>query len=321
MPSARQIRAQRPDDPVRAQLTPYGVPNTLEETEREADGSSRRALTVFLVGAECPFTCVFCDLWKHTLDGPTPAGALPHQLAAALATLPDASRSGRLKLYNASNFFDPRAVPAADLERIADLVAPFDRILVECHARLVDEACLAFAHRLDGRLELAMGLEVADDAVLARLGKQMTLADFDRAARRLRNAAIPFRTFVLVGAPGLPRGPGREHEDPSTWPARSVQHAFAQGAERVTLIPTRGGNGAMERLAELDLWRPPMLLDLEDALDAAIRLAPGPVTADLWDLDALRACPRCFEDRCRRLERINAKGRSEPRVTCDACSV
>ena len=161
-PAAREIRARRP--PV-LRPTPSDPPiaETDLELEREPDGSQRPCSSVFLVGAECPFTCIFCDLWRNTLEVATPEGELPRQLRAALGALPADRLRGRIKLYNASNFFDPRAVPPGDLDEIAELVAPFERVVVECHARLVGDTCLDFAERLGGRLELALGLEVADD--------------------------------------------------------------------------------------------------------------------------------------------------------------
>ena len=311
-PAAREIRARRP--PV-LRPTPSDPPiaETDLELEREPDGSQRPCSSVFLVGAECPFTCIFCDLWRNTLEVATPEGELPRQLRAALGALPADRLRGRIKLYNASNFFDPRAVPPGDLDEIAELVAPFERVVVECHARLVGDTCLDFAERLGGRLELALGLEVADDALLARLGKEMTLADFDRAAARLNGAHVPFRVFVLVG---VPFASGTSPLDLAT---RSVEAAFARGAERVSLIPVRAGNGAMEDLAAAGDWRPPALGDLEEALDRALEVGSGPVAADLWDLDRLRRCDTCFDARRDRLARINDTGRAEARVDCRDC--
>ena len=56
----------------------------IHELERRPQGAIHPATTVFLVGRECPFTCVFCDLWKATLDADTPEGALPEQLREAI---------------------------------------------------------------------------------------------------------------------------------------------------------------------------------------------------------------------------------------------
>jgi len=107
------------------------------ERERRLDGSLAPVLTVLLAGAECPFTCAFCDLWRRTLDGPTPPGAIPRQLKAALRETGPLPATCAAKLYNASNFFDPRAVPPEDDAAIAALLQPFDRVTVECHPRLV----------------------------------------------------------------------------------------------------------------------------------------------------------------------------------------
>ncbi|MGB5999545.1 MAG: radical SAM protein, partial [Thermoanaerobaculia bacterium] len=68
----RRIRDLRPaKQPVDA-WRPLEV---LVEEERTLDRGVQPSITVFLAGRECPFTCVFCDLWRQTLDGPTPAGA------------------------------------------------------------------------------------------------------------------------------------------------------------------------------------------------------------------------------------------------------
>ena len=57
-------------------------------TERLADGRLADVLTAFLSGRECPFTCVFCDLWQYTTPAKTPVGALSQQLREILASHP-----------------------------------------------------------------------------------------------------------------------------------------------------------------------------------------------------------------------------------------
>ena len=98
----------RPQRVPKREIDPWAPIAQLWEEERTPDGRLLPALTVFLAGAECPFTCVFCDLWKETLDGPTPAGALPAQLRKALASAGPLPQPAAVKLYNASNFFEPR---------------------------------------------------------------------------------------------------------------------------------------------------------------------------------------------------------------------
>jgi len=298
----RSLRAPR------RTIDPWQPIGTLWEEERAPDGGFLPALTVFLAGAECPFTCVFCDLWRETLEGPTPPGALPEQLRKALAAAGPLPTPAALKLYNASNFFEPRAVPAGDEDEILALAAPFARVTVECHPRLIGDRCLRFAERLAGRLEVAMGLETVHPEALPRLNKGLTLEDFDRAASTLRQAGIGLRAFVLVGCPFVPP------EETVEWAVRSAVHALEQGAERVSLIPVRGGNGALEALG----FTPPRLDQLEEALERCLSLS-GIVTADLWDARRFAGCAECAEGRLARLERMSRSGRLEARGECAVC--
>jgi hypothetical protein len=308
----RRIRSLRPPKPA---VDPEVAHGWLIEDERRPDGTTERALTVFLAGAECPFTCAFCDLWRYTLDGPTPEGALPRQLARALDEVAAAGHAtpDRLKLYNASNFFDRRAVPPADLPALAALARPFRAVTVESHVNTLGAATRAFARSLGGRLEVAVGLETVHPAAAARLNKRLDLARFDAAARALADDGVDLRAFVLLGAPHVPA------DESVAWTARTAERAARAGAAVVAIIPVRGGNGETERLAELGHFTPPSLAQLEDALDLCLPLAPTVVTADLWDAERLATCEGCGPARVARLGRINATGRGEARVACARC--
>ncbi|HXD47790.1 MAG TPA: hypothetical protein VN600_03380 [Gemmatimonadaceae bacterium] len=309
MSGAVASRAARPAKPL---VDPWRAHGLAIDLERRPAGNVERALTLFLAGAECPFTCVFCDLWRYTIDGPTPRGALPRQIADSLASQ-TRDAFDRIKLYNASNFFDGRAVPLEDHAAIAALCAGFAGVTVESHASTIGPRMLDFARRLDGRLEVAIGLETIHPEAMARLGKRMTLEQFDRAADFLNANGIDLRVFVLIGAPFVPRNKQLE------WTVRATEHAAECGAAVVALIPVRGGNGQMERLADAGDFVAPTLLDVERALEHCLDFGPTVVTADLWDIDRFVACSVCRDERVARLERINASGRSEPRVTCAAC--
>jgi radical SAM enzyme (TIGR01210 family) len=280
------------------------------EEELTESGSTVPVATVFLTNRECPWRCLMCDLWINTLDHSVPAGAIPEQIRAALEALPPVRR---LKLYNAGSFFDSKAIPPADFAAIATLAAPFERIVVESHPALVGEACFRFQELSGGRLEVALGLETAHPEVLARLNKGMTPEDFRRAAGSLRDHAIPVRAFVLVGLPFLSPEISRE------WCRRSAEFAFDCGAEAVSLIPTRAGNGALDALLETGDFALPTLGLLEDSAADAIALGRGRVFADLWDLSALAACAACFDARRARLTRMNLAQAVPPPVACSAC--
>jgi radical SAM enzyme (TIGR01210 family) len=307
----RRIRALRP--PKRA-VDPYRAHGRLLEEERRPDGRRERALTVFLAGAECPFTCSFCDLWQWTLDGPTPPGALVTQLERVLASV-EGPLPQRLKLYTASNFFDRRAVPPEDYAALARLATPFEAVTVESHASTIGAAALDFAQMLgEGRsLEVAVGLETIHPRAMTHLNKRLDIDRFDAAARSLADSGIDLRVFVLLGAPHVPSGESVE------WAVRTVAHAVACGAAVASIIPVRGGNGEMERLRALGEFTPPTLAQLEQALDASLSLGDSVVTADLWDVEKLPACEACRVRRTERMARINLSGFAEPAVGCEVC--
>lgn len=299
---------------------PWSAPRVLVEDECAADGTVVRSATIFLTGRECPWRCVMCDLWVHTLETDTPRAALPAQIHRACRRL-EAPRPAQVKLYNGGSFFDPRAVPESDYDAIALTVAAFRRVVVESHPLLVGPRLLRWRDALrraapDGSppsLEIAMGLETAHPDALERLHKRFSLDDFARAADRTLAAGAAIRVFLLVGVPFI--APGEQIDSIRA----SVAYAFAHGAAVVSLIPTRSGNGAMDALAEANLFRAPDLGDLEDALDAVLPDAPGRVLADTWDLEAVSRCPACLEPRRARLHAMNLTQQILPRVVCPVC--
>jgi hypothetical protein len=100
---------------------------------------------------------------------------------------------------------------------------------------------------------------------------------------------------------------------------RTVAHAVERGAAVVSIIPVRGGNGEMERLAALGHVALPTLAELEAALERCVEFTPAAVTADLWDVDRLPACEGCRAARVERLRGMNATGRAGAPVACSEC--
>jgi len=118
----------------------------LVEQEHSATKEIVPVATIFLTNRERPFRCLMCDLWKNTLTETLPAGAIPEQIAYALAQLPPIRQ---IKLYNAGSFFDPKAIPPEDYTAIAKLTANFERVIVDCHPALINQTCLKFKSKLE----------------------------------------------------------------------------------------------------------------------------------------------------------------------------
>jgi archaeosine synthase beta-subunit len=307
-----------------AQLDPYVPHGFFLEHERAASGRVAKSAVILLTNKECPWRCLMCDLWKNTLAQSVPRGAIPAQIAHALKelTAPRIDQNTekcrpspltQLKLYNSGSFFDPAAIPVEDYPAIAEKISFAKNVIVESHPRLVGERALRLQGLLAGSLEVAMGLETIHPEILPRLNKKFTLDHFVQAAKFLRNASIAMRAFVLVKPPFMDESEGVE------WAVRSAEFAFRCGATAVSLIPTRPGNGAMERLMETGEFAPPRLSSLERALKRGLALRAGRVFADTWELQTFAFCSHCFDARKKGLEKMNLSQRVIPAFECPAC--
>jgi len=121
------------------------------------------------------------------------------------------------------------------------------------------------------------------------------------------------RAFVLVKPPFM------NDEEAVEWAVKSAEFAFACGAAVVSLIPTRTGNGALNRLGEAGQFAPPRLSTLEQALEATLSLRRGRVLADIWNLEQFSLCAACLEQRRQRLHTMNLTQSSVPAVECPVC--
>jgi uncharacterized Fe-S cluster-containing MiaB family protein len=208
-------------------------------------------------------------------------------------------------------------VPPGDDAAIAAAVGGFARVTVEAHPRLIGDRTWRFRDRLAPAtaLEVAIGLETAHPDALERLNKGCTLDDVARAADALAAHGVGLRIFLLVHPPFVPAA------DRSEWLGRSIDAAVDAGASLIALIPTRGGNGAMEALAAAGAFVAPSLADLEDGVALALARAAGraAIVADLWDLEALASCDVCRDARRARLHRLNLTQRVPDAIACDRC--
>lgn len=303
-PDDRWILSERGRKNLVDPLLPYAF---LVEKERTALGTIVDTAVIFLTDTECQFHCLMCDLWRNTTSMPLPEGAIPHQIEYALGKLPPVKH---VKLYNSGSFFDRKAVYESDYEAIAKLISNFKTVIVESHPAFIGDSCLKFSEMINGKLQVAMGLEIASDEMLSRLNKKLTLDQFGKAAEFLTGNGISFRTFILLRPPYLSEEEGIHQAE------RSLDFAFGAGSECCIIIPVRAGNGAMDSLEKMGLFNPPSIRSLEKVLEYGIKLNAGNVFADTWDLQLFSECDQCFEKRVTRLGNMNLDQKLYPEVQC-----
>ena len=286
-------------------LRPYGW---IVEKERTISGKIEDTGIIFLTNRECPFHCLMCDLWKNTTDESVPAGAIPAQITWALEQMPEVKH---LKLYNSGSFFDERAITLEDYKEIASLLKKFETIIVECHPKLINDKCLKFRDMLTPELHIALGLETVHPLILLNLKKQMTSEDFSNSVDFLTKHDIHTRAFILLRPPFFSESEG------IYWAERSIDFAFSSGVNCCTIIPVRGGNGAMDFLMGKGDFSLPNIRSLETVLEYGIGLKSGRVFADVWDLGLFSTCDKCLENRTDRLVRMNLNQKIFPAVECE----
>ena len=288
-------------------IKPYAL---LVEPECNADGAIEDVATIFLTNRECPFRCLMCDLWQNTTDQRVPVGSIPAQIDYAFEQLPRLQSARHIKLYNSGNFFDAQAIPPEDLPAIVERVRGYKTVIVENHPKLCGPKCVEFRDALGTQVEIAVGLETAHPKVLPRLNKQMTPDDFKRAVEFLVSNHIRVRTFILLRPPFLSEDEGLE------WAIRSTEFAFDCGVSCCAIIPTRAGNGMMERLQGEGHFSPPEFSSLEATMKAGLAMNRGRVFADLWDAERFLPCDDCRPDRIERMNQMNLTQQLLPTIKC-----
>ena len=289
-------------------LKPYAW---MVEKERTLTGAVEDTGIIFLTNMECPYHCLMCDLWKNTTDKPVPEGAIAAQIEWALEKMPGIKH---IKLYNSGSFFDERAIPVGDYRKIASMVSSMKTVIVECHPWLVNNKCLGFRDMLKPDLHIALGLETVNTEILKMLNKKMTLEDFSDSANFLSENSIQSRAFILLRPPFLSESEG------IYWAERSIDFAFNSGVECCTVIPVRGGNGAMEELARSGNFTPPDISSLEKVLEYGIGLGKGRIFGDTWDLKLFSGCDKCLDQRIERITQMNLRQEISTPVRC-SCDV
>jgi len=173
-----------------------------------------------------------------------------------------------LKVYTSGSFLDDNEIPwdvGGEMLRWCH-----DRgvhLLFESRTEYITEESLERVFGLHDSVEVAVGLESANDRVLRyAINKGMTVADYDRAAAIVKKAGARLRSYVLLKPPYLTESEAIEDA------ISTAKHAALSG-NTISLNPVNVQKGTVvERLWKSWSYRPPWLWSVVEVLNACTEL-------------------------------------------------
>jgi radical SAM enzyme (TIGR01210 family) len=162
---------------------------------------------------------------------------------------------GLLKLYTSGSFLDECEVPSETADHILKHCSDTGtRLLFESRPEYITPGRLGHVLALHDELEIAIGLESANDRVLRySINKGFTVADFRRAAELLNDREVDLRSYVLLKPPFLT-------EAEAVADSISTIEYASKFSETISLNPVNVQKGTLvEKLWRNWAYRPPWL--------------------------------------------------------------
>ncbi len=178
-----------------------------------------------------------------------------------------------LKFFNSGSFLDENQIPAEFRKALIDIAKEhgFNSVVVEVVPQFViekrEEVCSLIKYALNQGVELwfAMGLEAADDDILAKINKPFRIKHFVEACKIIRSCGGKVRTYLMVNLPFV--------EDDVALLAKSL--AFCKDhADKAVIINTYARPGtALFKLWLEGKWHPISRREFEERVKKALELS------------------------------------------------
>ncbi|MFO7619584.1 MAG: archaeosine biosynthesis radical SAM protein RaSEA [Thermoplasmata archaeon] len=265
------------------------------------------ALVVILRSRGCYWSrqsgCLMCG-YNNDCLGTVTADDLAVQFETAMQKY---AGQPYIKIYTSGSFLDPKEVEPEARGRILALAGErASKVLVESRPEFVSQASLesAFAHVKE--LEVAIGLETANDENRARcVNKGFQLKDFERACNAAGDAGASIRTYLLLKPLFMTESAAMRDV---------VESARIAGpmSQTISVNPINVQRGTrVEELWKKGLYRPPWLWSLVEALresgkvtDARIVSAPS----GGGSRRGVHNCGKCDDTILKAVERFSLEG-------------
>jgi radical SAM enzyme (TIGR01210 family) len=167
-----------------------------------------------------------------------------------------------LKIYTSGSFLDDDEIGIGVREGIlSTALASADRVLIESRPEFMSRERLESLPD-PGRIEIAMGLESANDVVLRdSINKKMDFEDFRMASELCRDLGIPTRAYILIKPPFLT-------EKEALTDAVSTAMSASGLSDTISLNPVNvQRNTLVEFLWKRGEYRPPWLWTVTDVVE------------------------------------------------------
>ncbi len=160
-----------------------------------------------------------------------------------------------LKVYTSGSFLDATEIGVDPRDRLLRHCSENGvRLLFESRPEFVTEETLNDVLAIHDRIELALGLESANEAVLKHsINKGFSFADYQRAADMVHSHGADVRTYVLLKPPFL-------SESEAIADSIATMRVAAATSETLSLNPVNVQKGTLvEKLWKTWAYRPPWL--------------------------------------------------------------
>ena len=170
-----------------------------------------------------------------------------------------------IKIYNSGSFFDPGEIGIDARKRILEMAGKkAKKVLVESRPEFVNQKILDMALGYVKDLEIAIGLETANDDVRRKsINKGFKFADFERAAKLARKNGASIRTYLLMKPLYMTEGEAITDALESIKVAGPLSDVISVNPMNIQ------NNTVVEQQWKKSLYRPPWLWSLLEVLKRA----------------------------------------------------
>lgn len=221
------------------------------------------ALVVILRTKGCSWRnksgCLMCG-YSVDSDPDTQDEEIMQQLSFALER---SKGEDVLKLYTSGSFFNEAEISNELRQKLLDMIGgKTNKLIIECRPEFISSDKIKEALDSVDNLEVAIGLESANDVVLQKcVNKGFTLNDYINGAREAREAGATVRTYLLIKPPYLTEKEAIED-------AVNSAKVVADYSDAISFNPVNVQKGTLvERLWRQRKYRPPWLWSVIEVIE------------------------------------------------------